>query len=108
MLFQKICVKVSRTIKNQIKPKDEIYIDNTPTAKNIVLNIVLESYKRKYGIKIAHNRYIWRKYNLSINTCTSRLDWWLDIFNRYKTHNFQCWRGYKNKRNANISRKTYT
>lgn len=54
MLFQKICVKVSRTIKNQIKPKDEIYIDNTPTAKNIVLNIVLESYKRKYGIKIAH------------------------------------------------------
>lgn len=53
-LFQKICVRVSRTIKNQIKPRDEIYISNEATSKNILLHIVLESYRRKYGITISN------------------------------------------------------
>lgn len=53
-LFQKICVRVSRTIKNQIKPRDKIYIRNEATAENILLHIVLEPYRRKYGITISN------------------------------------------------------
>ena len=55
-LFQKICVKVSRTIKNQIKPRDIIYIEDDNTPDVILLNVVLESYRRKYGITITTDR----------------------------------------------------
>lgn len=51
-LFQKICVKVSRNIKNQIKPRDIIYIPNMDCLENVFLYILLEPYKRKYGISI--------------------------------------------------------
>ena len=55
-LFQKICIKVSRTVKNQIKPRQTLYIKNDGTLENLLLNIVLEPYKRKYGIKITHKQ----------------------------------------------------
>lgn len=51
-LFQKICIKVSRTVKNQIKPQSELYLENDNSLENILLYLVLEPYKRKYGIKI--------------------------------------------------------
>ena len=51
-LFQKICIKVSRTIKNQIKPKEIIYLNPNQTDVNILLYILLEPYQRKYGIQI--------------------------------------------------------
>ncbi|WP_455644727.1 ATPase [Methanosphaera sp.] len=54
-LFQKICIKVSRTIKNQIHPRDEIYISNDSTPENILLHILLEPYQRKYGITLTDN-----------------------------------------------------
>jgi len=55
-LFQKICVKVSRTIKNQIKPRDVIYIEDEITPDAILLNVVLEPYRRKYGITLTTDR----------------------------------------------------
>lgn len=55
-LFQKICIKTSRTLKNQIKPKDTIYIPNTKKPENILSNIILEPYQRKYGITITHTK----------------------------------------------------
>lgn len=51
-LFQKICIKVSRTIKNQIKPREILYINPNQTDINILLYILLEPYQRKYGIQI--------------------------------------------------------
>ena len=54
-LFQKICIKVSRTIKNQIKPRDIIYIKEDDTNRSHLLNIVLEPYRRKYGITLTKN-----------------------------------------------------
>ena len=54
-LFQKICVKVSRTVKNQIKPRDILYMDDDGSAESILLRVVLEPYKRKYGIRFADN-----------------------------------------------------
>ena len=51
-LFQKICIKVSRTIKNQIRPRTQLHIPDDKSLENILLYIVLEPYRRKYGIKI--------------------------------------------------------
>lgn len=51
-LFQKMCIKVSRTIKNQIRPRDTLYIRDDKTAKGILLMLLLEPYTRKYGITI--------------------------------------------------------
>jgi len=55
-LLQKICIKVSRTIKNQIKPRDTIYIEDDRTPENILLYILLEAYRRKYGITIIRTK----------------------------------------------------
>lgn len=55
-LLQKICIKVSRTLKNQIKPRDIIYVKDSDAPEDILLRIVLEPYRRKYGIKITHTK----------------------------------------------------
>ena len=54
-LFQKLCIKVSRTVKNQIKPQSKLFIVNDNSLESIALYILLEPYKRKYGIKIVEN-----------------------------------------------------
>lgn len=73
-LFQKICIKVSRTVKNQIKPRDTLYIPDDDLIENEVLYILLEAYKRKYGIKIN------RKVNNGIIVSNDSLD---DFSSRY-------------------------
>lgn len=60
-LLQKICIKVSRTIKNQIKPRDTIYIEDDNSPENILLYILLEAYKRKYGITITSKKTTYSK-----------------------------------------------
>lgn len=54
-LFQKICIKVSRTVKNQIKPRDTLYIAEDDSVESVLLKVVLEPYKRKYGIILTDN-----------------------------------------------------
>ncbi len=54
-LFQKICVKVSRTVKNQIMPRDILYIEDDGSVESVLLKVVLEPYKRKYGIRLTDN-----------------------------------------------------
>ena len=51
-IFQKICTKVSRTVKTQIKPKMTLCILDNGILENVLLYILLEPYKRKYGVKI--------------------------------------------------------
>lgn len=51
-LLQKICIRVSRTVKDKIKPRDSICIEDNNLPETILLHVVLESYKRKYGITI--------------------------------------------------------
>lgn len=60
-LLQKICVKASRTLKNQIKPRENIYIEDDNTPENIVMYIILEPYQRKYGITITNTQKINQK-----------------------------------------------
>lgn len=55
-IFQKICVKVSRTIKNQIRPRMTLYIPDDGGLENILLYILLEPYRRKYGLRIVSHQ----------------------------------------------------
>ncbi|MDO5852220.1 MAG: ATPase [Methanobacteriaceae archaeon] len=54
-IFQKICNKTSKNLKTQIKPRDIIYVNKDNRPENIALQIILEPYQRKYGIKITDN-----------------------------------------------------
>lgn len=68
-LFQKICIKVSRTIKTQIKPRQTLYIPEDGSLENKLLYILLEPYKRKYGIKITNTK---AEQQITVdNTCLS-------------------------------------
>lgn len=68
-IFQKICIKASRTIKNQVKPRDKIYISDDLAPENILLHVLLEPYQRKYGITITS-----KKDNDTINANSKYLD----------------------------------
>jgi len=51
-LFQKICTRVSRVLASSIKPKERILVPDDNSCVNFALKILLEPYKRKYGIQI--------------------------------------------------------
>ena len=57
-LFQKICLKSSKNLSD-IKPKSKILINED----NYVIDLLLEPYTRKYGIKLVNNG----AYDLKIN-----------------------------------------
>ncbi len=50
--FQSIAIKTSRSLKNLIKPQETIYIKKGQRPQDILLEIILEPYQRKYGITI--------------------------------------------------------
>lgn len=49
-LFQKICLRASKTLSSSLDPKDRVIIPKMDNEYNELLFIVLESYSRKYGI----------------------------------------------------------
>ncbi len=51
-VFQKICTRASRVLSNAITPGDKIFILKDGSCFNLVLYVILEPYKRKYGIEI--------------------------------------------------------
>jgi hypothetical protein len=51
-LFQKICTRASRVLKNVIQPRDKIFLLKDQNCFNFTLYAVLESYTRKYGIEL--------------------------------------------------------
>ncbi len=50
--FGRIAIKASRTIKNQITPREKIYVSDGNKVEDTLLEIILEPYERKYGITI--------------------------------------------------------
>jgi|GEM_PF-206583 len=50
-LFQKICSRSSKTLANDLKPKDRIVVPEISDEYSKLLYIVLEPYSRKYGIE---------------------------------------------------------
>ena len=53
-LFQKICSKSSKILAN-IKPNSKILISDEDTSLNKLVEIILEPYTRKYGVKLVYS-----------------------------------------------------
>ncbi|MDR3291815.1 MAG: hypothetical protein LBT10_06675 [Methanobrevibacter sp.] len=54
--FQKIAIKASKSLSHSIGIRDQILIFNN-TKRDILSNIILESYLRKYGINIISSNF---------------------------------------------------
>ncbi|MDR3222679.1 MAG: hypothetical protein LBT66_02920 [Methanobrevibacter sp.] len=54
--FQKIAIKASKSLSHSIGIKDQILIFNG-TKRDVLSNIILESYLRKYGINLIHSNF---------------------------------------------------
>ena len=55
-IFQKICTRASRVLKNALSPHDKVLLKGQGNCVNLTLYAVLESYTRKYGVElIVHN-----------------------------------------------------
>ena len=53
-LFQKICSKSSKILAN-IKPNSKILISDEDNSLNKLVEIILEPYTRKYGVKLVYS-----------------------------------------------------
>jgi len=53
-IFQRICTRASRVLANSLKPKEKILILESDKCSSFILDVILEPYTRKYGIKIVH------------------------------------------------------
>ena len=58
-LFQKICLKSSKILSEQIKPNSTILIPKS----NHLINLLLEPYTRKYGVRLVYEG----EYDLIVN-----------------------------------------
>jgi hypothetical protein len=57
-IFQKICTRASRILANSLKPGDTIFIYENHECSNFILNVIMEPYRRKYGIKLVNGSFI--------------------------------------------------
>ena len=53
-IFQKICTRASRILANSLKPGERIFIIENDRCSNFILDVIIEPYKRKYGIEIIY------------------------------------------------------
>ena len=51
-VFQKICTRASRVLKNALSPHDKILLADADDCVNLTLHAVLEPYTRKYGVEL--------------------------------------------------------
>lgn len=51
-IFQKICTRASRVLKDVLSPRETIFLFQDGTCTSMALYAVLESYIRKYGVEI--------------------------------------------------------
>ncbi len=51
-IFQKICTRASRVLKNALNPRDKILLFDYGECVNFTLYTVLEPYTRKYGVEL--------------------------------------------------------
>lgn len=67
-IFQKICTRASRVLKNALNPRDKILLFDYGECVNFTLYTVLEPYTRKYGVE------------LIIMDQEGKMDDWVDSF----------------------------
>lgn len=51
-VFQRICTRASRVLKNALSPHDRIFLIGPENCVNLTLYAVLEPYTRKYGVEL--------------------------------------------------------
>ena len=51
-ILQKMCIRASRVLSKSLNPQETILIEKIGNCVDLALYIILESYTRKYGIKI--------------------------------------------------------
>ena len=51
-VFQKICTRASRVLKNALSPGDKILVLGTEDCVNLAMYTILEPYTRKYGVEL--------------------------------------------------------
>ena len=51
-IFQKICTRASRILANSLKPGEKIFIYENDKCSKFILDVIMEPYTRKYGIKL--------------------------------------------------------
>jgi hypothetical protein len=51
-IFQRICTRASRVLANVLKPGDKIFIYDNDKCSKFILDVIMEPYTRKYGIKL--------------------------------------------------------
>ena len=51
-ILQKMCIRASRVLSKSLNPQDTIFIKKIGNCVDLALYVILESYTRKYGIKI--------------------------------------------------------
>ncbi|BDZ71961.1 ATPase [Methanobacterium petrolearium] len=51
-IFQKICTRASRVLKDALSPHDKILLFDSGDCVNLTLHTVLEPYTRKYGVEL--------------------------------------------------------
>ena len=57
-LFQKICTRASRVLAHSLKPGEKIFIFDNDKCSNFILEVIMEPYTRKYGIKLIYGNRI--------------------------------------------------
>jgi len=67
-IFQKICTRASRILKDILSPRDGIFLIQDGTCTNMALYTVLESYTRKYGVEIIMRQSLTDLEKLDVNS----------------------------------------
>lgn len=57
-IFQRICTRASRILANTLKPGEKIFIYDDDKCSKFILDVVMEPYTRKYGIKLYYGSLI--------------------------------------------------
>jgi hypothetical protein len=53
-IFQRICTRASRVLANALKPGERIFILDSDKCSRFILEVIMEPYTRKYGIKLVY------------------------------------------------------
>ena len=67
-IFQRICTRASRTLANVLKPGDKIFIYDDDECSKFILDVILEPYTRKYGIKLFYGSSMVEAHEYDIDT----------------------------------------
>jgi hypothetical protein len=57
-IFQRICTRASRILANTLKPREKIFIYDDDKCSKFILDVIMEPYTRKYGIKLYYGSLI--------------------------------------------------